>query len=276
MRKDIRERLREGVLEGVGQTVSQVNERGAEGVAAAGGHDPRLGIGDERADAPLQEVLAVVEVGVGRGRLQRALHLQQVAVIVVGVRSGAHENPAGLRLPTVFDQPLADGEAVQDVRPAVVGLGVDEGAEAEAGAVVKAGDAGRGVGRTRGVIAPGGAYDERGPDGGEGAPWDTWSRERIAPLYDFEIPYRTLVPLKIENLLVAGRSISGTQEADSWFRDQHCVMTIGQGAGVAAALASKHGIAPRQVNVAELRARIAAQGITTGGIEAAPTPPVAG
>jgi hypothetical protein len=60
-----------------------------------------------------------------------------------------------------------------------------------------------------------------------------------------DIPYRCLVPLKVENLLVAGKPISTDRDAYQRFLMQ--TMVTGQAAGVAAALSVKTGITPRQL-----------------------------
>ncbi len=80
-----------------------------------------------------------------------------------------------------------------------------------------------------------------------------------------DIPYRCLVPLEIENLLVAGKAVSTRREAYQRFLMQ--TMVTGQAAGVAAALCAKHGITPRmlEADVAELQRILVAQGaILTG------------
>lgn len=68
----------------------------------------------------------------------------------------------------------------------------------------------------------------------------------------FEIPYRSLVPLKIENLLVAGRCISADHAAHAALRIQGTTMAIGQAAGVAAGLCIKEKVSPRKLNPALL------------------------
>jgi hypothetical protein len=102
------------------------------------------------------------------------------------------------------------------------------------------------------------------PDGGEGAEADAWSRTLVSPLMPFEIPYRCLIPKGVENLVVAGRTISGTHEADRWFRGIYCCIVVGQAAGTAAALAVKSGVLPRHVDIKVLRQRLAAQGVDLG------------
>ena len=55
----------------------------------------------------------------------------------------------------------------------------------------------------------------------------------------YDIPYRTLVPKGVSNLLVAGRCHSATAEAASSSRVTVTSMALGQAAGTAAALATK-------------------------------------
>ncbi|MDI6783229.1 MAG: FAD-dependent oxidoreductase [bacterium] len=62
-----------------------------------------------------------------------------------------------------------------------------------------------------------------------------------------EIPYRCLVPLKIANLLVAGRCISATFEAQSSIRIQSNCYAFGEAAGAAAALCVKKKVTPRNL-----------------------------
>jgi len=80
-----------------------------------------------------------------------------------------------------------------------------------------------------------------------------------------DIPYRCLVPQKVENLLVAGKAISTDRDAYHRFLQQ--TMVTGQAAGVAAALCARKGITPRELeaDVAELQEILVKQGaILTG------------
>lgn len=72
----------------------------------------------------------------------------------------------------------------------------------------------------------------------------------------YGIPYRSLVPLKIDNLLVAGRCICGSSLASGSFRVMPPAMATGEAAGTAAALCVKAEVAPRELNVSSLRARL--------------------
>ena len=72
----------------------------------------------------------------------------------------------------------------------------------------------------------------------------------------YDIPYRALVPQKLDGLLVAGRCISTSRYANYSTRYQAVCMGTGQAAGVAAALASSQGKSPRDVSVTELQASL--------------------
>lgn len=75
-----------------------------------------------------------------------------------------------------------------------------------------------------------------------------------------DIPYRCLVPQKVENLLVAGKAVS--TDRDSYLRFLQITMVTGQAAGVAAAVCAKKGITPRQLeeDVSELQDILLKQG----------------
>ncbi|HRW09576.1 MAG TPA: FAD-dependent oxidoreductase [Caldilineaceae bacterium] len=87
----------------------------------------------------------------------------------------------------------------------------------------------------------------------------------------YAIPYRTLLPQGVENLLVAGRCHSATSEALASSRVTATAMGMGQAAGIAAALATQEKQTPREVNLPQLQAQILQQ----GGILTAPESDVA-
>jgi hypothetical protein len=75
------------------------------------------------------------------------------------------------------------------------------------------------------------------------------------------IPYRALVPKKVNGLLVACRAFSSDYRFNEYFNlIPHCI-AFGQAAGTAAAMASNEGIHPRQVNYAALRKNLIRQGV---------------
>ncbi len=68
-----------------------------------------------------------------------------------------------------------------------------------------------------------------------------------------EIPYRSLLPQKVENLLAAGRHISADNVAIDWVNlIPQCVGT-GQAAGIAAAVAAKDGVNVRNVDIRKVQ-----------------------
>jgi hypothetical protein len=81
-------------------------------------------------------------------------------------------------------------------------------------------------------------------------------REDVPTADVYEIPYRSLLPLEVEDLLVAGRCLSATHEAAGAVRVMPPCFAMGQAAGTAAALAAERAIAPRRVDVPELQAEL--------------------
>ncbi|MBQ9121018.1 MAG: FAD-dependent oxidoreductase, partial [Clostridia bacterium] len=78
---------------------------------------------------------------------------------------------------------------------------------------------------------------------------------------EYDIPYRSLVPLKNGNLLLAGRCISGTHRAHASYRVMNTAMNIGEAAGVAAALCAKDGIRAGELDVKYIQDVLGGRGI---------------
>ena len=76
----------------------------------------------------------------------------------------------------------------------------------------------------------------------------------------FHVPYRSLVPLGVENLLIAGRCISAEQVPFQSARSMAPLMAISQAAGVAAGLCVRRGETPRKLSVAALQKALLDQG----------------
>ncbi|OQW96987.1 MAG: hypothetical protein BWK74_07315 [Desulfobacteraceae bacterium A6] len=81
---------------------------------------------------------------------------------------------------------------------------------------------------------------------------------------EYDIPYRCLVPVKIEGLLCAGRCISTTHEAMNSMRLIGPCFATGQAAGVAAAIASRQNIYPRDISIDALQKRLKSQNVYMG------------
>ncbi len=75
------------------------------------------------------------------------------------------------------------------------------------------------------------------------------------------IPYRSLVPLGVDNLLVACRAFSSDAVVQEYFNlIPHC-MAYGQAAGTAAALAVKNHVKVKEVDIRQLQSSLAGQGV---------------
>ncbi|MFM9970826.1 MAG: FAD-dependent oxidoreductase [Burkholderiales bacterium] len=79
-----------------------------------------------------------------------------------------------------------------------------------------------------------------------------------------QLPYRMLLPLKIDNLLVAGRCASMTHDGQSSARVSGPCLAMGQAAGTAAAMAIKDGVAARRIDVTKLQSRLESDGVFLG------------
>ncbi len=88
--------------------------------------------------------------------------------------------------------------------------------------------------------------------------WHTEMQENSYSKGEFHgIPYRSLLPKGVSNLLVAGRSISTDRAANSAVRIMPSCMSMGEAAGIAAADAAKNTAADvRKVDVKKIQNKI--------------------
>ncbi len=75
------------------------------------------------------------------------------------------------------------------------------------------------------------------------------------------IPYRSLLPRGVQNLLVCGRAIGGDRIAHAATRNMACCAVTGQAAGVAAAVSVKSGRDFGRLDLAEVQRELARQGV---------------
>lgn len=80
-----------------------------------------------------------------------------------------------------------------------------------------------------------------------------------SPPGNHDVPLRSLVPLNIDNVIVAGRCISCDHLAQASLRGAATCMAIGHAAGVAAALASRATGKVRDLDVREIQQTLLAQ-----------------
>jgi hypothetical protein len=76
-----------------------------------------------------------------------------------------------------------------------------------------------------------------------------------------EVPYRCLVPLKVDGLLVTGRCVSATFEAQAAIRISRTCHALGQAAGTAAVMAACNGRRPRNLDGAAVRRQLETDGL---------------
>jgi hypothetical protein len=89
------------------------------------------------------------------------------------------------------------------------------------------------------------------------------------------VPYRSLVPSDLDNVLVGGRHIACDAQSQAFMREiPQCWMT-GQAAGIGAALIAREDVAAAQVDVDALRAELRVQGAYLQDADAALPAPAA-
>lgn len=95
----------------------------------------------------------------------------------------------------------------------------------------------------------------------DGKTQESGERYRSQP---YQIPYRCLVPKKVENLLVAGRCISGSYEAHASYRVTGDCVAMGQAAGTAAAMSIRENTTPRALSGQRVAQTMEEQGARCG------------
>ena len=89
---------------------------------------------------------------------------------------------------------------------------------------------------------------------------EEFKRLRYPPGKSYGIPFRTLTPRGLDNVLAAGRCISADRYIQGSVRVSSGCFITGQAAGAAAALACETKLWPRQVDVQELQRRLKGNG----------------
>ena len=97
-----------------------------------------------------------------------------------------------------------------------------------------------------------------------GYPVDVHSPENNGLIFykvpTYGIPYGCMLPQGVQNLLVAGRTISASREAMASSRVMAQCMAEGEAAGTAAALCAGEGLTPEALPVERLRSALIARG----------------
>ncbi len=92
---------------------------------------------------------------------------------------------------------------------------------------------------------------------------------RLSKMKIHDVPYRAILPEKLDGLLMAGRCISATHVAASAGKSMGNCVATGHAAGLAAAMSAKKGCLPRELKVSQLQDALRADGVdlTRGGDE---------
>lgn len=75
------------------------------------------------------------------------------------------------------------------------------------------------------------------------------------------IPYRSMLPKGVNNLLVAGRAIGGDKISHAATRNMACCAVAGQGAGIACAISIKTATTLNDVSIDLIQAELSKQGV---------------
>jgi hypothetical protein len=86
----------------------------------------------------------------------------------------------------------------------------------------------------------------------------------LPPGEAYDIPLRCLIPRGVDNILVAGRCISGDHVAHSSYRVMPVSMATGQAAGACAAIVSRNKISTAGVDYSDIRKELLRQGADLG------------
>ena len=76
----------------------------------------------------------------------------------------------------------------------------------------------------------------------------------------FQVPYRSMLPKDVKNLLVTGRSIGGDRDSHAAVRNMMCCAVSGQGAGTAAAISVKTGSGFDNLDIGQVQKELLRQG----------------
>jgi hypothetical protein len=90
--------------------------------------------------------------------------------------------------------------------------------------------------------------------------WVRWE-----PMKVHDVPYRALVPEKLDGLLMAGRCISATHVGASAGKSMGNCMATGHAAGLAAAMSVQRGAPPRDLEVKDLQEALVKDGVPLFG-----------
>lgn len=90
---------------------------------------------------------------------------------------------------------------------------------------------------------------------------ETGCQKHFKQTKGYTIPYGCFIPKEIDNLMLAGRNISGTHMAHSSYRVMPICANMGQSVGIAAALCTERNCTPRSLEVSVLQEELMKNGV---------------
>ena len=147
-----------------------------------------------------------------------------------------------------FFHKYVPGCAEATIKSSASTLGIRESRHTRGEAILEANDLLQGIVPEDSILVASNSVDVHGRNTHNGTEYRTREKGQW-----YGVPYRTLIPLQVENLLVAGRCLSATSDAAGAVRVMPPVMAMGHAAGLAATLAVKGHTTPRKVDAADVR-----------------------
>lgn len=138
-------------------------------------------------------------------------------------------------------------------------LGIRESRHVEGEYVLTADDLLQGVVPEDSILCASNSVDVHGRNGANTTEYKTVEKGRW-----YGLPLRSLIPLNVDGLIIAGRAISATSDAAGAVRVMPPCMAMGHAAGITAALAAAEHAAPRTIDAHEVRARLLREGAFLG------------
>ena len=138
-------------------------------------------------------------------------------------------------------------------------LGIRESRHIQGQTILQADDLLQGKVPDDSILVASNSVDVHGRNSNMGTEYRTVEKGRW-----YGVPYRCLLPLGAETLLVAGRPLSATSDAAGAVRVMPPVMAMGQAAGLAATLAIKGNTSPSRIDAADLRRQLLESGAFLG------------
>lgn len=138
-------------------------------------------------------------------------------------------------------------------------LGIRESRHVQGEYILTADDLLEGVVPDDSILVASNSVDVHGRNGANTTEYKTIENGRW-----YGLPLRSLIPLNIDGLIIAGRAISATSDAAGAVRVMPPCMAMGHAAGITAALATAGNGRPRSIDAAEVRQKLLEQGAFLG------------